>query len=150
MPRMPRLLGSARLLRSPGAAPCALFALAAALAAGCGGAPVDREGTFSRLREARSAELAPGDREALEDHNRLVESARDANLLDGMRRHEVEAALGRGDECAARPICAQRGFTATDWVYEIGQRDGVPWGPTMVVGFDRQGIVERVYTLTRR
>lgn len=125
-----------------------LFVLASA--AGCGGPPVDREGTFRRLREARTAELAPSDAEALEDHNRLVESARDANLLDGMRRHEVEAALGRGDECAARPICAQRGFNETDWVYEIGQRDGVPWGPTLVVGFDRQGIVERVYTLTRR
>ncbi|MCA9611007.1 MAG: hypothetical protein KC619_35680 [Myxococcales bacterium] len=121
-----------------------------ASAPGCGGASVDREATFARLREAMTEELAQGDATTLEDHNQLVENVRDGNVFDGMRRFEVEEALGRGTECGPRPICSEHGFLATDWIYEVGQREGVPWGPTMVIGFDRQGIVEHVYTLTRR
>lgn len=117
---------------------------------GCGGASVDREETLTRLRSALSAELAQGDNVTLEDHNQLVESIRDGNVLDGMRRSEVEEALGRGQECGNRPLCADHGFGETGWVYEVGQREGVAWGPTLIIGFDRQGIVDNVYTLTRR
>lgn len=123
---------------------------ASALAPGCGGASVDREATFTRLRAAMTEELPQGDTTTLEDHNQLVEDVRDGNVFDGMRRFEVEEALGRGTECGPRPICSEHGFQPTDWIYEVGRRDGVPWGPTMVIGFDRQGIVEHVYTLTRR
>ncbi|MCB9593322.1 MAG: hypothetical protein H6719_11380 [Sandaracinaceae bacterium] len=126
------------------------LALAAGLAPGCGGASVDRETTISRLREAMTAELAQGDATALEDHNQLVEDVRDGNVFDGMRRAEVETQLGRGEDCGTRPICSEHDFLPTDWIYEVGQREGVPWGPTMVIGFDRQGFVENVYTLTRR
>ncbi|HEY8431977.1 MAG TPA: hypothetical protein VIL20_26550, partial [Sandaracinaceae bacterium] len=115
--------------------------------AGCGPG-VDREGTLSRLRAAIDEDVSS--ETVLEEHNQLVEQVRDGNVLDGMRRSEVEAALGRGQECGTRPICAQHGFRATDWIYEVGQRDGLPWGPTIVIGFDRQGIVDNVYTLTRR
>lgn len=121
-----------------------------ALAPGCGGASVDREATFTRLRAAMTEELPQGDTTTLEDHNQLVENVRDGNALDGMRRFEVEEALGRGEDCGPRPICSEHGFMATDWIYEVGRREGVPWGPTMVIGFDRQGIVTNVYTLTRR
>jgi len=117
---------------------------------GCGGASVDREGTLSRLRVAITTELVDGDATALEDHNQLVEDIRDGNVLDGMRRFEVEEALGRGQECASRPLCTRHDLDPTDWIYEVGRRDGLPWGPTIVVGFGRQGIVDRVYTLTRR
>lgn len=128
-----------------------ILALALALAApGCGGASVDRETTFARLREAMTAELAQGDTTTLEDHNQLVEDVRDGNVFDGMRRHEVEAELGVGTECGPRPICSEHDFLPTDWIYEIGRRDGLPWGPSMVIGFDRQGIVDHVYTLVRR
>jgi len=133
---MPRLLTVASLL-------CSLIA-------GCGGSSVDREGTLSRLRAAITEELPPGDTATLEAHNQIVEDVRDGNVLDGMRRFEVEEALGRGQECAGRALCAEHGFSATGWVYEVGRREGVPWGPTIIVGFDRQGFVDDVYTLTRR
>ncbi|MFK7990982.1 MAG: hypothetical protein AB8I08_33485 [Sandaracinaceae bacterium] len=117
---------------------------------GCGPG-VDRETTLSALREALHEELPPGgDPQVLENHNQVVEDARDGNIFLEMRRAEVEAAIGRGQECGTRDLCARGGFEADDWVYEVGQRDGVPWGPTLILGFDRQGIVEHVYSLTRR
>lgn len=120
------------------------------LGPGCGGPAVDRESTFAELREAMQRELPAGDAETLEDHNRLVETVRDGNVFDGMRRSEVQEKIGRGQECGARDLCGRNGFRPDDWVYEIGQREGVAWGPTMIIGFDRQGIVDHVYTLTRR
>ena len=63
---------------------------------------------------------------------------------------EVEEALGHGEDCGSRPICSDHDFLPTDWIYEVGRRDGLPWGPTLVIGFDRQGFVGNVYTLTRR
>lgn len=128
----------------------AALTLLAALTPGCGGASVDREGTLSRLRDALTEELPPGDTDTLEAHNRIVEDIRDGDVLEGMRRHEVQDAIGRGDECGTRALCAEHDFQADDWIYEVGTRDGVAWGPTIVVGFDRQGIVTNVYTLTRR
>lgn len=94
-------------------------------------------------------EIPPDDPSVLEDHNQIVETARDGNVFDGMRRHEVEEELGRGQECGSRELCARQGFAPTAWVYEIGRRDGVAWGPTLIIGFDRQGIVDNVYTLVR-
>lgn len=126
------------------------LSLLALLAPGCGGASVDRESTFTGLRAAMTRELPPGDADTLEQHNQLVENARDGNVFDGLRRSEVQEKLGRGQECGQRELCTRNGFRPDDWVYEIGQREGVPWGPTLIVGFDRQGIVDNVYTLTRR
>ena len=136
--------------RTTGLARLGLSCLIVLAAAGCGGAAVDREGTLARLRAAISEELPQGDVTTLEDHNQLVEDVRDGNVLDGMRRFEVEQALGRGQECGTRPLCADHDLDPNDWIYEVGRREGVPWGPTIVVGFGRQGIVDRVYTLTRR
>lgn len=120
----------------------------ACAAVGCGPG-VDRQDTLSRLRDAITEELPPGDTDTLGEHNQLVLTVRDGNVLDGMRRHEVEEAIGRGQECADRALCAENGFNPTDWTYEIGRRDGMAWGPTLIVGFDRQGFVDGIYTLTR-
>ncbi len=114
----------------------------------CGGPSVNREGTLTHLREAMEEDVA--EPTVLEDHNQLAENVRAGNVLQGMRRAEVQSALGRGQECGNRELCAQHGFAPTDWVYEVGRRDGLPWGPTIIVGFDRQGICDGVYTLTRR
>ena len=126
----------------------ALSALFAALP-GCG-ASVEREATLASLRAAMTEELPPDDPTTLENHNQLVEDARDGNVFLEMWCSEVRDALGPGQDCGSRDICARGGFEPDDWVYEIGQRDGVPWGPTLIIGFDRQGIVDNVYTLTRR
>lgn len=125
-----------------------MISVCGGLALAACGPGVDREGTLTRLRAAIDEDVS--EPTVLEDHNQLVENVRDGNVFDGMRRSEVEAALGRGQECGARELCAQHGFRDTDWVYEVGRRDDLPWGPTIIVGFDRQGIVDNVYTLTRR
>ncbi len=135
--------------RSPAGVRVVVVALVAALA-GCGGATVDREQLFASLRTAIQEEIEPGDDATLERHNQLVVEARDQSLFDGMRRFEVEEKLGRGQECGSRALCSDHGFAPTAWTYEVGRRDGVGWGPTIIVGFDRQGIVDNVYTLTRR
>lgn len=124
--------------------------LLAFLVPGCGGASVDSEATFAALRDAMTEEIPPDDDGTiLGRHNEVVTQARDGGIFDGMRRFEVEEKLGRGQECASRALCADHGFGPTAWVYEIGRRDGLPWGPTIIVGFDRQGIVDNVFTLTR-
>jgi hypothetical protein len=111
------------------------------------GPGVDREATLTRLRAALEADVT--DEDVLREHNELVTTVREGSVLHGMRRSEVQERLGRGQECGVRELCAEHGFTPTDWTYEVGQRDGMAWGPTLIVGFDRQGIVDGVYTLTR-
>jgi hypothetical protein len=111
------------------------------------GPTIDREATLHDLRNAMEREIP--DEETLEAHNRIVINVREGAVLSGMRRSEVEAAIGQGQECANSRLCADHGFRETDWVYDVGRRDGVAWGPTLIVGFDREGIVDGVYTLTR-
>ncbi len=123
-----------------------LLAVLCAAIPACGPG-VDREGTLTRLRAAIDEDVA--DQDVLAEHNRLVLTVRDGGVLNDMRRSEVEAQLGRGQECGSRELCARQGFQPTDWVYEVGRRDGLPWGPTIIIGFDRQGFVDGVYTLTR-
>lgn len=117
---------------------------------GCGGPAVDADATFAALREAMTEEIPPDDDGTiLGRHNEVVVQAREGGIFEGLRRFEVEEKLGRGQECASRALCSDHGFGPTAWVYEIGRREGVAWGPTIIVGFDRQGIVDNVYTLTR-
>lgn len=125
----------------------ALLLIALGLSVCACGPGIDREATLDRLRSALDADIT--DEEVLAEHNRIVRTVREGNALSGMRRAEVQAALGRGQECGSRELCARHGFRVTDWTYEVGRRDGLPWGPTLIVGFDRQGIVDGVYTLTR-
>lgn len=125
----------------------ALLLIALGLSMLACGPGIDREATLDRLRAALDADVT--DDEVLAEHNQLVRTVREGNALSGLRRAEVQAAIGRGQECGIRELCARRGFQPTDWTYEVGQRDGLPWGPTLIVGFDRQGIVDGVYTLTR-
>ncbi len=123
-----------------------LFPLLLVLAAGCGPG-IDREETLTRLRAAMEEDVP--DEDVLDRHNEIVVAVREGAVLHGMRRAEVEQEIGRGQECATRELCSEHGFRETDWTYEVGRREGVPWGPTLIVGFDRQGIVDGVYTLTR-
>ena len=108
---------------------------------------VDRQATLTRLRDAIEEDVAePG---KLEEHNHVVEDVSRADILNGMRQHEVEAAIGRGQECGTRPVCSEHGFEPGDWIYEVGRQDGLPAGPTLVVGFDTQGFVTGTYYLLR-
>jgi hypothetical protein len=111
------------------------------------GPGVNRVELLGQLRSAIEEEVP--DEDVLDAHNAVVLRVRETNVLQGMRRSEVEEAIGRGTECGSRELCAREEFRPTDWTYEVGLRDGVPWGPTLIVGFDREGRVDGVYTLTR-
>jgi hypothetical protein len=121
-----------------------------ALLAACGPA-VDREGSLARLRAALEAEVS--DASVLEGNNQLAEEVSRGGVLEGMFQHELAARLGRGQSCGANGLCARRDFRATDWIYEIGHAPGdpdLPAGPTLIVGFDSTGRVDRTFYLTRR
>ncbi|MBN8610895.1 MAG: hypothetical protein J0L92_09945 [Deltaproteobacteria bacterium] len=125
-----------------------LVSLAGLSACGPG---VDRQGSLTRLRSAIDAEVA--DAVVLEDHNQLAEDVSNSGALEGMFQHELSEALGRGTNCGVNELCARHDFRATDWVYEIGHAPGDPElsaGPTLIVGFDSTGRVDRTFYLTRR
>ena len=70
-----------------------------------------------------------------------------------MRQHEVDELLGRGQECGSSDICARHDFAPNDYIYEVGRDPNdpsLPAGPTLLVGFDRQGVCDRTFYLTRR
>lgn len=120
------------------------------LVAGCP-RTMDRPSTLTRLRSAIDEEVSGA--VVLEDHNQLVEDVVSTSVLEGMYESELQEALGRGDECGVRPLCSEHGFRASDWTYEVGRQAGdpaLPAGPTLIVGFNRQGRVERTYYMTRR
>ncbi|AKF07687.1 hypothetical protein [Sandaracinus amylolyticus] len=128
-----------------------LLALAAgALSAGCGAA-TDHTATLARLRDAIDAPIATPTQ--LEDHNQLVENVVRSGALDGLRQHEVQERIGRGEECGVRALCSEHGFRPSDWVYDVGRDPNdpqLPAGPTLVVGFDQTGHVDGTYYVTRR
>lgn len=122
-----------------------------ALAAPACGASVDRPSTLLRLRAALDAEVS--DQAVLEDHNQLAEDVGRSGVLEGMFQHELQDALGRGTNCGASELCARHDFRPTDWMYELGHAPGDPdlaAGPTLLVGFDSTGRIDRTFYLTRR
>ncbi|MFO0713033.1 MAG: hypothetical protein U0353_24475 [Sandaracinus sp.] len=115
------------------------------------GPGVDREGSLTRLRTALDAEVT--DAVVLEAHNQLAEDVSRGGVLEGMFQHELSERIGRGQNCGVNELCARHDFRATDWVYEIGHAPGdpeLPAGPTLIVGFDSTGRVDRTFYLTRR
>jgi hypothetical protein len=125
-----------------------VFAIAFALS----GCPphVDRASTLPRLHTAIGEEVSGAT--VLDAHNQLVRDVVESGVLEGMFQQEVQDALGRGTECGTRELCAQHGFRATDWTYDVGHAPGdpnLPAGPTLVVGFDRTGRVHDTYYSVR-
>ena len=115
------------------------------------GPGVDREGSLTRLRAALDAEVT--DAVVLEDHNQLAEDVSRGGVLEGMFQHELSERLGRGQNCGVNELCARHDFRANDWIYEVGHAPGdpdMPAGPTLIVGFDSTGRVDRTFYLTRR
>lgn len=130
--------------------PIATAITLAAAAPSCGPG-VDHTPTLHRLRDAIEAPIR--DPSQLEDHNQLVEDVVRQGALEGLRQHEVQARIGRGAQCGVRPLCAEHGFRASDWVYDVGRdptNPDLPAGPTLIVGFDAQGFVNGTYYSVRR
>lgn len=125
-----------------------LLALAGLGLAACGAA-VNHDQTIAELRAAMTEPVTtPGDRQL---HNDLVVRVADEGALEGLRRDEVTAKIGRGRDCSEFPLCMEREFDADDWVYEVGTdpAGGVAHMPTLIVGFDPSGRVMRTSYITR-
>jgi len=78
-----------------------------------------------------------------------VQRAVESDALMDMSRLEVEEAIGRGDPCSRHPRCMENGFDGDDWFYDVGALgEGYPGPvPILIVGFDREGKVVRVWHL---
>jgi len=118
--------------------------LLAALVAG--GPTVPREQLLGSLREAMETPVSSAEDAA--HHSRVTMDAVEGDALYGMRRHEVQDVLGRGDPCSRHPQCAEHGFEGDDWFYLVGQMGESGYGgpvPVLIVGFDHHGQATRVW-----
>lgn len=150
-PKQSRQLGGQRW-RAGRAWLAALGALLLLLAAlGCGGAAQTMPAAQWRGR-LREAMLQRVDTRAQRDsHSRLLLQAVEEGALEGLNRGQVRAAFGAGRSCASFDICADQGFGANDWHYELGQmgdKEKVKVLPVLLVGFDHKDRVVRVWTRT--
>lgn len=127
--------------------PVLCFAVLATVAA-CGGGGANSQQLIVDLREAMARNVeAEAD---LERNNEICTQVKDEGALERMMRHDVEAAIGRGEACGTREICSRYEFTDTDWYYDVGRLGGgVGGGPTLILGFDTAGRVSRHFCLTR-
>ena len=116
--------------------------------ASCGGLPsVPREESLEELRVAIETPVSSSEVSA--QNSRLVERIADEDVIQNMRRSELEEAIGRGDTCSRHPHCGENGFDANAWFYAVGQAsDGYAGAvPELIVGFSREGRVDRVWNL---
>lgn len=99
------------------------------------------------LRAAMQTDVAT--REQRDAQSRLLLREVDDAKLDGLSTHELEATLGHGQVCRASDLCAKEGFGPDDWYYPIGQigDEKIKQLPTLIIGFDPKGRVQRVFTL---
>ena len=126
-----------------------IFICTLTLAACSGAAAANHDSMLSELRTAITLPVTtPGDRQT---HNNLVMEVVEERALEGLRRDEVTAKIGRGRDCSEFPLCLEREFDADDWVYEVGTdpAGGISHAPTLIVGFDPSGRVTRTTYITR-
>jgi Na+-translocating ferredoxin:NAD+ oxidoreductase RnfG subunit len=114
----------------------------------CGSMPsVPRQQSLQELRTAIESQVTSP--EASAQSSRLVDRIADDDVLQNMRRFEVEEAIGRGDTCSRHPRCAEQDFDSNAWFYSVGEANDGYAGPVpeLIVGFSREGRVNRVWNL---
>jgi len=102
----------------------------------------------SRIADLRKALDTPIDSETRrQQHNDIARKVVEEGALEGLRRAEVEAQLGRGTVCGGSGVCTERGYMSNDWFYEVGRYDKRAAGrtPVLLVGFDGQGRCSRTH-----
>ncbi|MCS6858265.1 MAG: hypothetical protein N2515_04065 [Deltaproteobacteria bacterium] len=90
--------------------------------------------------------------QVLEHQVRVAREVVESGALEGMQKHELLEKIGPGRRCGFVEMCAQRGFSPEDWVYDIGrapENPGLPAGPMILVGFDSAGRVLRTFWIAR-
>ena len=114
----------------------------------CGGGSANREQLIVDLREAMERNVeAEAD---MDLNNQVCEQVKDEGALERMSRVDVEAAIGRGEQCGGDSLCSRYEFEPTDWYYDVGRvGGGMHGGPTLILGFDTAGRVSRHFCITR-
>jgi hypothetical protein len=103
--------------------------------------------TLQRLSAVMNEPVDDADESA--QVSQQVQQTVESDALMDMTRLEVEEAIGRGDPCSRHPRCMDNGFDGDDWFYDVGALgEGYPGPvPILIVGFDREGKVVRVWNL---
>ncbi len=116
------------------------------LVAACG-PTVPPDQLLNSLRDVMESPVNNGDEAA--HTSQVVQDAVDGDALHGLRRHEVEERIGRGDPCSRHPRCGELGFDSDDWFYNVGALGEGFAGPVpvLIVGFDHHGTVVRAWNL---
>jgi hypothetical protein len=127
---------------------CQVVLVALIVCTACGAtSDVPRKEWLRRLSDAIQSRV--DSREANQQNSRIVEQALNENALKNMMRFEVKRALGSGQACGQHPKCQELGFQSDDLYYTVGEGDETKIGkrPMMIVGFDHEGNVIRVWNL---
>ena len=121
--------------------------LAAALLAVACGPSIPPEQTLRTLQSAMNEPVDDADESARVSQQ--VQDVVESDALMNMSRVEVEEAIGRGDPCSRHPRCMDNEFDGDDWFYDVGALgEGYPGPvPILIVGFDNEGRVVRVWNL---
>lgn len=106
-----------------------------------------RKEWLRRLKDAIHSQV--DSRETNQKNSRTVEQALDEEALKNLMRFQVKRALGSGHTCEQHPRCQQLGFQSDDLYYTVGEGDETKIGkrPMLIVGFDHEGNVVRVWNL---
>jgi hypothetical protein len=125
-----------------------LVAVAMALGIACGASSdIPREEWLHRLNAAIHSSVSS--RETNRQNSQRVEQALEQNPLERMKRIQVNNVLGPSTPCGAHPKCKELGFSADDVYYTVGDGNEKEVGkrPMIIVGFDHEGFVIRVWNL---
>ncbi|MAQ14839.1 MAG: hypothetical protein CMN30_08590 [Sandaracinus sp.] len=111
------------------------------------GPSIPPEQTLRNLQEVMNEPVDDADESAR--FSQRVQEVVESDALQNMSRPEVQELLGRGDPCSRHPRCMDNGFENDDWFYDVGALgEGYPGPvPLLIVGFDREGKVVRVWNL---
>ena len=117
-----------------------------AVSIGCGGPQRPAGETLSELATAIRTPVM--DAQQSDDNSRFVERLVEDGTLQGMRRFEVEEAIGRGEPCSRHARCAEQGFAGNDLFYMVGASGTFSGAlPQLIIGFGREGRVNSVWNL---
>ncbi len=127
---------------------CQLVFTTLIICAACGAtSDVSQKEWLRRLSDTINSRV--DSREANQQNSRTVDQALDEDALKNMMRFEVKRALGSGQACGQHPKCQELGFQSDDLYYTVGEGDETKIGkrPMIIVGFDHEGNVVRVWNL---
>ncbi len=103
--------------------------------------------TLASLAEVMNEPVDDADESAR--NSQRVQAVVENDSLMNLSRPEVEELIGRGDPCSRHPRCMENEFDGDDWFYDVGALgEGYPGPvPILIVGFDREGKVVKVWNL---